>query len=254
MLYNPEINNFIDFHELYFSISELRRPIICTLRPPNTYDRHFSPALQSFSSKATDDTVKQDQPKDSFDNFRAREEQKEQEFETQYKSDGKNKANESSTEAKDDKGLGEIETQILEAALGFVHDHSWSKQALAHGAESVGFAGTAHGMFERGGAELIDYFNHKCNQELLVYMEKLLAENKEPDPPPKFVAKAIEYRLRLLVPYKSQWPQALAIMTLPPNVPTALSSLLTMVDDICYYAGDRSVDVSIHLSILLSTH
>lgn len=33
-------------------------------------------------------------------------------------------------------------------------------------------------------------------------------------------------------------------MSLPQNVNSALATLLTMVDDICFYAGDRSVDVS----------
>lgn len=48
----------------------------------------------------------------------------------------------------------------------------------------------------------------------------------------------------MIVPYLSRWPQAIAIMSLPPNVANSLATLLTMVDDICYYAGDRSVDVS----------
>lgn len=48
----------------------------------------------------------------------------------------------------------------------------------------------------------------------------------------------------MVVPYLPVWPQALALMTLPPNVPTGLANLLTLVDDVCYYAGDRSVDVS----------
>lgn len=199
-----------------------------------------------FGTKSSEQGGKSDetsQAKESFNEFRAREERKEQEFEAQSKAE-EPKQSEQNEESKDEGRLSAIEIQILEAALGFVNELNWSKQALAKGAETVGVASTAQGMFERGGAELIDYFNHKCNQQLIEYMEKLIAESKEPEPPPKFVARAIEYRLRLLAPYKTQWPQALAIMTLPPNVPTALSSLLTMVDDICYYAGDRSVDVS----------
>lgn len=62
--------------------------------------------------------------------------------------------------------------------------------------------------------------------------------------PPVFVRDALETRLRMVVPYLPVWPQALALMTLPPNVPTGLANLLTLVDDVCYYAGDRSVDVS----------
>jgi rpsU-divergently transcribed protein len=53
----------------------------------------------------------------------------------------------------------------------------------------------------------------------------------------------------MIIPYISKWPQALAIMTLPANVPPALANLLTLVDDICYYAGDRSVDVSYIVTI-----
>lgn len=60
-----------------------------------------------------------------------------------------------------------------------------------------------------------------------------------------FVSDAIEMRLRMIIPYIDKWPQALATLTLSRAVPTALSNLLTLVDDICYYAGDRSVDVSI---------
>lgn len=62
--------------------------------------------------------------------------------------------------------------------------------------------------------------------------------------PGDFTEKAIQARLKMLIPYIHKWPQAIAIMSLPPNVPNALAALLAMVDDICYYAGDRSVDVS----------
>ena len=49
----------------------------------------------------------------------------------------------------------------------------------------------------------------------------------------------------MIQPYLSFWPQALAAMSLPPNGPKSIANLLTLVDDICYHAGDRSVDVSI---------
>lgn len=68
----------------------------------------------------------------------------------------------------------------------------------------------------------------------LIYRQKAL----------KYVSDAIETRLRMVIPYIDKWPQALATLTLSRAVPKALSNLLTLVDDICYYAGDRSVDVS----------
>lgn len=66
----------------------------------------------------------------------------------------------------------------------------------------------------------------------------------KPLSPADFAEKAIQERLKMIAPYISKWPQAIAIQSLPPNVPKSLATLLTMVDDICYYAGDRSVDVS----------
>jgi len=39
--------------------------------------------------------------------------------------------------------------------------------------------------------------------------------------------------------------QAMAMMALPANAPTALKISTTMVDDMWYYAGDRSTYVSI---------
>jgi ubiquinone biosynthesis protein COQ9 len=52
-------------------------------------------------------------------------------------------------------------------------------------------------------------------------------------------------RLELNKPYIKRWPEALAIMARPSNVQMSLEHLHDIVDDIWYYAGDRSPDVSI---------
>lgn len=39
-------------------------------------------------------------------------------------------------------------------------------------------------------------------------------------------------------------PQAMSLLLLPHNIPDSLKHLSTLVDDIWYYAGDRSTDVS----------
>lgn len=36
----------------------------------------------------------------------------------------------------------------------------------------------------------------------------------------------------------------MAVQVIPNNVPNCLATLLSLVDDICYHSGDRSVDVS----------
>jgi len=139
-----------------------------------------------------------------------------------------------------------MRNKILDAALSFVASHGWTRQTIIKGAEQSGFPGTVHGMFPRGGIELIDFYNLKCNQELITEMRLRIdaaADAKVTDPK-EFVTWAIKTRLNMLHPFIKSWPQALAIMTLPPNVPTSLANMLTLVDDICYFSGDRSVDVS----------
>ncbi|KAI5695274.1 hypothetical protein M8J75_013767 [Diaphorina citri] len=137
-------------------------------------------------------------------------------------------SNSSSENSKDtDKSDNEadIRNTILEASLPFVHNYGWSKTAISAGAESLGYPGTTHGLFQQGGADLVHYF----------YATR---------PPHLFVHDAIRFRLELIVPYLDKWSQAMGLMALPNNTPRALANLLTMVDDVCYYAGDRSIDVT----------
>lgn len=142
-----------------------------------------------------------------------------------------------------------IKIKILDASLKFVPNMGWSKQAISAGAESIGYPGVIHGLFPNGSAALVQYFYLTCNQELNQILEKealaIEADSSKPrKTPEQHVRDAVETRLRMVIPYKKSWPQAIAIMTLPPNVPTSLANLLTLVDDICYYAGDRSVDIN----------
>lgn len=141
-----------------------------------------------------------------------------------------------------------IKTKILNASLNYVHNLGWSQQAISAGAESIGYPGIIHGMFPNRGADLVHHFYLTCNTEL----NKILKEqadvaqtnSKEKKAFEKQIRDVVEIRLRMVIPYKKTWPQALALMSLPPNAPKSLANLLTLVDDICYYAGDRSVDIN----------
>ncbi|XP_070151044.1 ubiquinone biosynthesis protein COQ9, mitochondrial [Polyergus mexicanus] len=164
-------------------------------------------------------------------------------------SDKKTEPQQSIHEESDEEYEKNIKTKILGASLKFVPDMGWSQQAISAGAESIGYPGVIHGLFPNGGAALVQHFYSMCNRELNQMLEKeTLAIEADPSSPQKApemqIRDAVETRLRMVIPYKKTWPQALAIMTLPPNVPTALANLLTLVDDICYYAGDRSVDIN----------
>ena len=51
-----------------------------------------------------------------------------------------------------------VKRRILESALDFVPALGWSVESLSEGAKAQGFPGVAHGMFPRGGGELIHHF------------------------------------------------------------------------------------------------
>ncbi|XP_031827881.1 ubiquinone biosynthesis protein COQ9, mitochondrial isoform X1 [Nomia melanderi] len=142
-----------------------------------------------------------------------------------------------------------IKSKILSASLQFVHDLGWSQQAISAGAESIGYPGVIHGLFPNRGADLVQYFYLTCNNELnKVLKEQARVTEDNPTKEKKTLETqlqdAVKIRLKMVIPYKKTWPQALALMTLPPNVPKSLANLLTLVDDICYYSGDRSVDIN----------
>ncbi|RZC38976.1 COQ9 and/or Kinetochor Ybp2 domain containing protein [Asbolus verrucosus] len=131
--------------------------------------------------------------------------------------------------------------KILAASLPFVVELGWSKQTLGAGARAVGYPEVTHGLFPKGGADLVLYFQRTSNLKLVEILREL-EKAVSTIPPAEFVEKALQSRLKMTIPYLSRWPQAIAIMSLPPNVPSALATILTTVDDICYYAGDRSVN------------
>ncbi|XP_038223351.1 ubiquinone biosynthesis protein COQ9, mitochondrial-like isoform X2 [Zerene cesonia] len=137
----------------------------------------------------------------------------------------------------------DIKNRILAKALEFVTKSGWSVESLAQGAEAAGYPGITHGLFPNGGGDLVHYFNIKCNEQLVEEMKSWPKEDlKDSKIPAQKVENAIMARLLMLEPYKATWPKAMAIQTLPNNVPNCLATLLSLVDDICYHTGDRSVD------------
>ncbi|KAJ0178372.1 hypothetical protein K1T71_006195 [Dendrolimus kikuchii] len=136
-----------------------------------------------------------------------------------------------------------VKNRILERALEFVTQTGWSVESLSSGAKTAGYPSITHGLFPNGGGDLVHFFNIRCNEQLVVEMKTWPKEDiKESKVPMKFIESAIMTRLLMIEPYKSTWPKAMAIQTLPNNVPNCLATLLSLVDDICYHSGDRSVD------------
>ncbi|XP_073845567.1 ubiquinone biosynthesis protein COQ9, mitochondrial [Musca autumnalis] len=203
----------------------------CSLRlSANIQPHHKTTTTQcrTFCTKTTE----------SIDDFRAREEKREAEFEQQEKTKSQEEDNERDAKAE------AVRIKILEAALQHVPTLGWTRNAIVQGAEDVGYPSVVHGMFPQGGFDLVSYFNGKCNEELLKILKKETDDGKkEIGNPLEFLVRFVRLRLEMMAPYKGQWPQALALIALPQNASTALAQVLTLVDDICYYSGDRSVDI-----------
>lgn len=142
----------------------------------------------------------------------------------------------------------QLQARILTTALEFVPQHGWTVEAIAAGAETLGLSSASTGMFNNGTGDLVLHFIAQCNAQLA---ETLAEQNNqvqlgqaESKKTAEFLNDAVETRLRMLIPYIDTWPQAMSILLLPHNIPDSLKHLSTMVDDIWYYAGDRSTDVN----------
>ncbi|XP_038561802.1 ubiquinone biosynthesis protein COQ9, mitochondrial [Micropterus salmoides] len=142
----------------------------------------------------------------------------------------------------------QLQARILTAALEFVPLHGWSMEAMAAAAETLGLSSASTGMFNNGAGDLVLHFIAQCNSQLT----EILAEQHnqvqlgqaEPKKTAEFLRDAVETRLRMYIPYIESWPQAMSILLLPHNIPDSLKHLSTLVDDIWYYAGDRSTDMN----------
>lgn len=230
--------------------------IVCPESFKSSYSVKHNHRLVHTCSHLWKNTKDDSTNKSSIDQFRAEESKIEREYEEQEKQKQDNQSNDDKStgqSTEDHEKIQKIRSEILEASLKFVPTKGWSQEAIANGAESINYPGVAHGIFPNGAIELIHYFYAKCNRELIEQLEREFDEQTgktdengkaiERPSPRDFAIRAIRLRLEMIIPYKDTWPQALAIMTLPQNVPTSLAQLLTLVDDVCYCAGDRSVDI-----------
>ncbi|XP_054476227.1 ubiquinone biosynthesis protein COQ9, mitochondrial [Anoplopoma fimbria] len=142
----------------------------------------------------------------------------------------------------------QLQARVLAAALEFVPQHGWSMEAIAAAAETLGLSSASTGMFYNGAGDLVLHFIAHCNSQLT----EILAEQHnqvqlgqaEPKKTAEFLRDAVETRLRMHIPYIESWSQAMSILLLPHNIPDSLKHLSTLVDDIWYYAGDRSTDMN----------
>lgn len=50
------------------------------------------------------------------------------------------------------------------------------RKSYLSGAESIGYEGVVHGLFNKGSVELIQHFYTSCNEELISYLKRKCIE------------------------------------------------------------------------------
>ncbi|KAM5125123.1 ubiquinone biosynthesis protein COQ9, mitochondrial [Mantella aurantiaca] len=148
----------------------------------------------------------------------------------------------------EDENEEEMRYRILRSAVSFVPQYGWSQEAIAQGAKALELSVAVAGMFPDGDADLVLHFvsesNKRLTQQLEAELRRVQVGDAEKKPVEEFLMVAMETRLRMIIPYIGQWPQALGILLLPWNLPSGLNLLSLLMDEICHYAGDQSTDVS----------
>lgn len=141
----------------------------------------------------------------------------------------------------------DLKFDILEEALKHVPNHGWSQTALKHAIKDMGLSEACLSMFSLGGADIALNYDQSLNEQL----EDMMAQqqddrdpNMEVPPITHFLKDAIKTRLELQLPYYDHWAEALALCIDPKVAPQATKQFAEMIDDIWFYAGDKSTDIN----------
>ncbi|KAG1306874.1 hypothetical protein G6F64_007257 [Rhizopus arrhizus] len=137
------------------------------------------------------------------------------------------------------------QSDMLKATMTFVPEYGWSMQSLLHGARALGYPSVVHGVFPGGESGLIDAYLKDARANYTCLVEEKLAKGELEGLSMNEKVKLLTWlRLEMNKPFIKKWPEALAIMAQPSNVSMSLKHLGDIVDDIWYYAGDRSPDMN----------
>ncbi|KAI8614065.1 COQ9-domain-containing protein [Chytriomyces sp. MP71] len=130
---------------------------------------------------------------------------------------------------------------LLDAALVHVPRLGFTQSALVAGCEDLGLSHMAAGICQRGPVELVDHFVTSTTTTVSHQMRDMdLASMRVPVK----IRSGVLLRLDRLKPVVAHWPDALALMAMPQNVPTSLHNLGALVDEIWYVAGDKATDLN----------
>lgn len=142
-----------------------------------------------------------------------------------------------------DQGAGESDAEqrlrLLEAAMLHVPEKGWTIDALSAGAVACGLSPAAHGMLPRGPVELVEHFVDGCDQSLAEQLAQRQEELASLETQNRLLM-AMQTRLQMLEPHVGMWSQALALRTLPTNLPTTLQSVHNLSGTLLSACGEEA--------------
>merc|ERR1719244_2145250 len=161
----------------------------------------------------------------------------------------KKEAEKEKSETKNAEEEEAIKKKILDALIGHVAAHGWTRLAIASGAEDVGYVSIVSGLFPREGDELVFHHVRESNKKVDRWMVGELEKYKDSEKKmsiSNFIKAAVKERLSLNQPFikGGKWGEALTLLAKPQNIPESVSLLQQLSDDIWYRAGDTSADLN----------
>ena len=135
-----------------------------------------------------------------------------------------------------------MKNQILKRALIHVPFEGWSQGLLERAAHEIG-QDPSYGwrLFPKGPLEVVSYWNECLDQDMLKTL-----------PPPddlrvrEKVALAVKTRIQLLIPYREAARKTARYLSFPPYLGEATRLGYQTVNEIWYYAGDKSTDYNFY--------
>jgi ubiquinone biosynthesis protein COQ9 len=140
------------------------------------------------------------------------------------------------------KNRDQLKEELLEKILTHVPFEGWSQDVLDQAAEDV-FQEASYGwrLFPKGPLEAIQFWSESLDKEMLVKLpspDDLRVREK--------VALAVKTRLQLLVLHREAARKTLKYLAFPAYAGQATRLLYQTVNEIWYYAGDKSTDYNFY--------
>eukprot|EP00301_Raphidiophrys_heterophryoidea_P011418 c17526_g1_i1.p1 GENE.c17526_g1_i1~~c17526_g1_i1.p1 ORF type:complete len:195 (-),score=33.64 c17526_g1_i1:31-615(-) len=133
-----------------------------------------------------------------------------------------------------------LRRKILETSLQLVPQEGWTVANLARACEQLQLSPASQGLFPRGGAQIIEFFHNKSRETL---KDACNVPNWNGMDKMQRLSHLMRTRLEHVIPLHGQWPQAIAIQSMPQNLEHSIRNNALLVDEVCHLAGLRSASM-----------